>query len=394
MAWVKWDSIMLPYGVGGLNIGSLKAKNLALLGKWWWRFRTEADTFWVKIIKSIYGREGGLGSSCSSRVGVGYSPWKDVIKIGKDLDKYGISLNNSFVRCVGEGRDILFWEDTWAGDQCFKDKFSRLYRLEENKHVMVNERVSWSNTGASVGWRWIRPPRGRNMGDIAEMVQTINGVVRGENGRDFWKWVFNRDGYYITKVMAEIIDDKVLGGNSYGLETERNKLLPQSIEIFVWRAKRRRLPVRKELDNRGIDLHTVRCPMCDEDVESLDHALVLCKFSFEVWENIHRWWGLTSLASTCVNDIFNGSAFSSMGHHRKILWQAVEWVTGYLLWKNRNQKVFHNTSRSTATLINDIQVKSFEWISKRAKRYNLQWHQWLINPSSFGSSDLNRSGVG
>nr|GEV05564.1 transposon TX1 [Tanacetum cinerariifolium] len=38
---MKKDSVTASYGVGGLNIGSLRAKNLALIGKWRWRFRKE-----------------------------------------------------------------------------------------------------------------------------------------------------------------------------------------------------------------------------------------------------------------------------------------------------------------------------------------------------------------
>ncbi|XP_071728717.1 uncharacterized protein [Rutidosis leptorrhynchoides] len=383
MAWVKWDSILLSYGAGGLNIGSLKAKNLALLGKWWWRFRTETDAYWVKIIKSIYGRDGGLGYTSGSRVGnggFGYSPWKDVIKIGKDMDKCDISFNNSLVRFIGENRDILFRDDTWVGEQCSKSKFPRLYKLDENQNAQVIDRVVWSRSGAIFDWQWCREPRGRNIDDLQELIRLINGVPRADSGRDEWKWVLSGDGKYNTKNLADKLDDNLYGSNSYDSETDRNRLLPQSIGIFVWRAKRRRLQVRIELDNRGIDLHSVRCPLCDEDIESLDHALVLCKHSHEVWENIYRWWGVAPFTSTCVADLLNGTGHNIRGHLGKSLWQAVEWVTGYLLWKNRNHKVYHNTSRSTATLVNDIQVKSFEWISKRAKKYNLQWHQCVFFP--------------
>lgn len=45
---------------GGVGVGSLKIKNLALLCKWFWRFRTEESAFWVRIIKSLYGNDGGL----------------------------------------------------------------------------------------------------------------------------------------------------------------------------------------------------------------------------------------------------------------------------------------------------------------------------------------------
>ena len=59
MAWVKWERVISSFEDGGLNIGSLKVKNLALLGKWWWRFRNERDALWCRLIKSIHGLDGG-----------------------------------------------------------------------------------------------------------------------------------------------------------------------------------------------------------------------------------------------------------------------------------------------------------------------------------------------
>ncbi|GJS82658.1 hypothetical protein Tco_0749199 [Tanacetum coccineum] len=55
MAWVKWDVALNKLTLGGLNIGSLKVFNWALVGNWWWRFRVDGDRLWVRIIKSIYG---------------------------------------------------------------------------------------------------------------------------------------------------------------------------------------------------------------------------------------------------------------------------------------------------------------------------------------------------
>ncbi|GJY92863.1 putative RNA-directed DNA polymerase, partial [Tanacetum coccineum] len=59
LSWVKWEFVIASFGLGGLNIGSLRAKNLALLGKWWWRFKNEGRNLWVNVIKSIHGASGG-----------------------------------------------------------------------------------------------------------------------------------------------------------------------------------------------------------------------------------------------------------------------------------------------------------------------------------------------
>ncbi|XP_071712654.1 uncharacterized protein [Rutidosis leptorrhynchoides] len=310
------------------------------------------------------------------------------------MAKCGFSFNNSFARVIGEGRGISFWKDHWIGDQRLRDKFPRLYRLEEVKDVKLCDRVTWSGTSLTFRWQWIRSPFGRNSGEINEIKTIVAGTVRSNNASDGWKWLPSDDGRFNTRRLTEIIDDKLHGSAGSDMETMRSKLVPKSLGIFVWRAKRRRLPVRVELDNRGIDLHTVRCPVCDDDVESTDHALILCKFATEVWERVFRWWGHGSFSAINTSEIFNGGGSNISGSKGKALWQAVEWVCGYQLWKNRNQKVFHNNLRSSETLFNDIQIKSYEWISKRDKNLNLEWHQWLINPSYYGNSGNIRTGVG
>nr|GEY63422.1 hypothetical protein [Tanacetum cinerariifolium] len=60
IAWVAWDKAIAPRNKGGLNIGSLKSCNLAMLAKWWWRFRIEPHALWCKVIKSYHGPSEGL----------------------------------------------------------------------------------------------------------------------------------------------------------------------------------------------------------------------------------------------------------------------------------------------------------------------------------------------
>lgn len=37
--WVSWSKVVASKKDGGLGVGSLKAHNLALLAKWWWRLK-------------------------------------------------------------------------------------------------------------------------------------------------------------------------------------------------------------------------------------------------------------------------------------------------------------------------------------------------------------------
>nr|KAJ0218832.1 hypothetical protein LSAT_V11C300154990 [Lactuca sativa] len=62
ITWIAWDKILTMKKYGGLDIGSLKAHNLALLGKWWWRFYSKKHELWKDVIKSIYGNDGGFNA--------------------------------------------------------------------------------------------------------------------------------------------------------------------------------------------------------------------------------------------------------------------------------------------------------------------------------------------
>lgn len=49
---VKWEEVCRSKAHGGLEIGSLKERNIALLLKWFCRFSTERDSLWHSIIWS------------------------------------------------------------------------------------------------------------------------------------------------------------------------------------------------------------------------------------------------------------------------------------------------------------------------------------------------------
>ncbi|GJY76620.1 reverse transcriptase domain-containing protein [Tanacetum coccineum] len=89
MAWVKWSQVLPSFDKRGLNIGSLKAFNLALLQKWRWRMFSSPNTLWVNTIKALHGQDGGL-------------------------DNKGCNFNGTWSRIVGDNIllrkvNIFFW---------------------------------------------------------------------------------------------------------------------------------------------------------------------------------------------------------------------------------------------------------------------------------------------
>ncbi|XP_071713005.1 uncharacterized protein [Rutidosis leptorrhynchoides] len=255
----------------------------------------------------------------------------------------GINFSNSFSKVIGNGSSISFWGNTWLFNGVLRDKFSRLYHLESNVSTTVSERLRMGSSACELTANWIRVTGGRSSDELAELEGL--GIRSGE--------------------------------------TLRNNLVPKKVEVFVWRVKRRRIPTLFELDKRGTDLHSVLCPICGNNIETVEHALVHCPFVQEVWSKVFDWWGLSFPTNFSFDIVLRGSFVQGDLVLGAKIWQAVEWVCGYLIWKNRNLKVFKKKCWTTPNAINEIHVLSFDWIAKRCKSKDIDWHSWLHNPSRF-----------
>ena len=89
---------------GGLGFGKISLRNLALLGKWLWRYPRKSTTLWHQVILSIYGtHSNGWDANTMVRWSHRYL-WKAIAQVFQDFSKY-----TRFV--VGDGERIHFWED-------------------------------------------------------------------------------------------------------------------------------------------------------------------------------------------------------------------------------------------------------------------------------------------
>lgn len=111
---VSWDTIELPKKLGGLGVGNLLNPNLSLLIKWWWRFFSEPNALWRKIIQGKYGYHSPFSWSDFSIPSMG-GPWKQICS-SILLNPSAKRIAKSCVRkLVGNGDSTLFWHDLWAG---------------------------------------------------------------------------------------------------------------------------------------------------------------------------------------------------------------------------------------------------------------------------------------
>ncbi|XP_071700404.1 uncharacterized protein [Rutidosis leptorrhynchoides] len=288
------------------------------------------------------------------------------------------------LRCLEKKQGLLparlMLKKILLGDQPLCVRYNRIFRLEVNKDATIRDRILRNSAGLDYSWNWNREPRGRSEAELHSLIGEISSFGFGSYENDSWKWLEHSSGILHTHALATIINNKLLVNSFSSVATLRNRLLPQKIEVFIWRAQRNRLPVRTELDKRGIDLDSARCPVCDNEVETLEHMLIHCTFAKDLWLRFFKWWKVDNFQIQSVNDIASGPMSHSHNFPNPDLMTASMWVCAYKIWYNRNNKLFNKTDGSSSFVLQEVQSCSFKWISIRDKKHSLDWIQWFTKP--------------
>nr|GEY27840.1 RNA-directed DNA polymerase, eukaryota [Tanacetum cinerariifolium] len=62
-SWVSWNQVMASKDAGGLGVASLFALNRGLMFKWVWRFITQKNSLWAKLITAIHDDDCKIGKT-------------------------------------------------------------------------------------------------------------------------------------------------------------------------------------------------------------------------------------------------------------------------------------------------------------------------------------------
>nr|KAJ0186695.1 hypothetical protein LSAT_V11C900467460 [Lactuca sativa] len=208
-------------------MGTLKAQNLALLTKWWWKLKEKSGGLWRESISSIHNlkRKPTTIIAKTSILGV----WSNIAKAIKSLTESDVNYHDLFTLTPGSNISIVFWKDRWCGSLTLQERFPRLYELEGmNTQPVLN------------------------------------------------KFRFNLipDGNYTVNILRQRIDSSHT--LLVGTVINWSKVVPLKIQCFVWRAVLDRLRVASNLSKRGVSVQSNLCSLCNNEQETGDHLLIRC----------------------------------------------------------------------------------------------------------------------
>lgn len=106
ITWISWKKTLDSKEKGGLGIGSLKAQNLALLGKWWWKFLESKPGLWKEVVKAVHHDQGALFNQSRPRSGC----WGTIANLKKHFAKIDLNFVELFqISINSDGGTRLCW---------------------------------------------------------------------------------------------------------------------------------------------------------------------------------------------------------------------------------------------------------------------------------------------
>ncbi|GKA92572.1 RNA-directed DNA polymerase, eukaryota, reverse transcriptase zinc-binding domain protein, partial [Tanacetum coccineum] len=251
--------------------------------KWRWRLATNSNLLWAQVVKAIHGEEAGLDQNRCKSNGV----WSKIVGSINQLHSSGIVPKHTLHYKLGSGTKVRFWKDDWSGGTPFAHRYNRLFRLDPEPDCMVIDRF----VNGEWNLKWIRPIiSGQNLDSLACLMTELEQVANFD-GQDELRWSIRCDGTFTVKDTRHHIDDTILP--ALDVRTIWCKCIPRKVNIFLWKLRLDRLPLRLNLSKRGLDIQSIMCPLCSNGVESNDHLFYTCEVAssirrlIEVWCNLH-----------------------------------------------------------------------------------------------------------
>ncbi|GJS65283.1 putative RNA-directed DNA polymerase, eukaryota, reverse transcriptase zinc-binding domain protein [Tanacetum coccineum] len=202
--------------------------------------------------------------------------------------------------------------------------------------------------------------------------------LKQNDQKDTWEWSLNTSIGFTVASVRTLIDANTLVVDSNA--TRWIRCVPIKVNIFLWRLVVNKLPTRVNLERKGIDVDSTLCPICGEDVETVNHIFFSCEMAKDLWALLARWWSLD--IPICSNFLDWSSWLDSLhlSSKVKLFLKGVGGTLLWAIWNFRNRLVFSVPPPKKAVLWDYIVSQFFLWISSRNHRIKFSWVNWSQHP--------------
>lgn len=379
-AMVRWELVQLPKILGGLNVTNLLNRNLGLLYKWLWRFFQEQDSLWRQVIQAKYNLAPSFRMSDVQPLKTG-GPWKNICNALSKHPEVRKLLQIGTRKQVGDGRETLFWHDTWAQNEAIKTSFPRLFRKATYPLATVASMRSQSNGEWVWEIPWASPLRSRDREDWASLLEVLNQVTIKEDQKDQLIWDLDKSGTFTVNsfyMALSMTSQPLLQNISHKLW---KGLVPFRIEVFFWLVLMGKVNTKVKLASHNIiPLTDTSCSLCNSKPEEVSHLILHCPFAQSLWGWWCNIWGLSWVWPSSIELAFTQWNFPHKNKLFQKIWRASFQVIIWSLWKERNSRIFNNTSNPIQEVQNMVLLRICWWLKGWKEPFPYSTNEVLRNP--------------
>lgn len=177
----------------------MESMNVALITKWRWRFFTEPNLLWNKMVRTLYySRRKLLHEGWAF---MPYSQWWTGVIQCWDVFKCGVTYT------LGNGNGIRLWTDIWIGETSLRTQFLDIF---DNP---LNKEATGSQCWYPKGWRWRYicrgfaasrlPIRRRQLSNLKDLLQPSSPI----NISDTVNWWWTSNQQFTVKSLYSFLTD-------------------------------------------------------------------------------------------------------------------------------------------------------------------------------------------
>ncbi|KAL4578243.1 hypothetical protein LXL04_014363 [Taraxacum kok-saghyz] len=421
ISWASWDKVTAPKNSGGLGLGSLKAFNISLIAKWWWRLRNNKEAIWCKVITGIHNLNNKPSHQMSDKSIIGV--WKNIAGIKEDLEKVGVNMEEVFKKEVRSCRETIvrrishiqhlnlvhrlrrdlehpdeipfkkcfklfkytrenfwvlrFWLDKWNGDSTLKEAFPQLYRLEKKKHCKIGDRIKTTQ----IQWEWRSSTAAETLTQDINILSTRIGNFRPSIGEDGWICNLAEDGNFRVRDLRQAIDTTQLGASMEDIINWTHDV-PIKVSCFIWRANLGRILTSCALMKRGIQIYSLICSFCNNAEEDEMNVLWNCPFAVMIWEWVLKWCGMQKPTANSISDVLKAMDQVDGSAKKRKDMTAICYGTMWMIWKARCDWIFKKRRHSPTKVADEVKTIVYTWLKHRRSKCHYSWINWCIDPEA------------
>jgi hypothetical protein len=187
------------------------------------------------------------------------------------------------------------------------------------------------------------------------------------NVSDKWVWTPDPVRGYTVRGAYDLLTIGVTPSMDTPLELVWHHQVPLKVSIFAWRLIQDRLPMKANLEMRGvIPLSTAYCVSRCGHVETAEHLFINCNTFASLWQHVREWIGFVGVDTNNVSDhLLQFTLMTGPGKAKRSFLQPIWLLCTWVVWNERNNRLFNNVVTLVPHLLDKVKLLSLGWLKAK-----------------------------